>query len=811
LGSNATIECIAEGYPIPDYRWYRVIEGRRYPLQSKAILTNLNRVIVMPFLQREDAGLYECYVQNYRNSHNRTVLLQVEIEPLFTVPIEDQVLDVGSNLEWYCEATGNVGSTILYTWYVNGSKILSVDGRIRAIGQVLYLTGVQKTDSGMYQCAALNTQNSIIRYSSAELRVIEYEPTFIKTPMQGTVRAAINRNATIVCNPEGAPKPTIQWYQNNVAIGTGGRFRVLQNGNLIISSVIKSDEGNYTCDASNRLGRATGSTFLFVVDGTSIDQPINPVIYANINQTFFLPCTAFKPPNIDLTYLWKFNGEYVALDSFQYAQDSYQRPGDLRIIRSQYTMEGEYTCVAKTTVDEVFVLYQVNVRGPPGPSAGIKCGKMGETYGQVTFVAGTDHGDPIINYTIEAMTDRQPRWTPVKVNFTLPYNPIGEYVTDVTGLAAWSAYTFRVLASNTFGYGEASQASDSCNTNQDKPGAPPRNVSGGGGKIGDLKITWEPLPVEHWNGEDLKYLVYFRKVGVTTAWEVREVSFDYNLYVEYIIDSAPYVPYEVQVSARNVRGEGPKSDIVVVYTAEGIPRKPVSNVKCEPYNSTAILVTWDPIAEEDFAILQGKLLGYVVRYWRHDQDENTNYWRKRFLGQRNSAVIIGLEPDTIYFVRVYVFNSAGESVESQLFSHRTFRMAPQMPPQYVRIQQAERPRDRKVLLPDKREMYKLIVDWKGISTNNNEEPIEGYYIKIWEYYQDIRNATIHYAPADKDRWVIDNIFKNRNYRLRVQGWSVGGEGKLSSPIKEFRIDNDGRLLICKFCFFYLCILCGIFI
>jgi hypothetical protein len=145
---------------------------------------------------------------------------------------------------------------------------------------------------------------------------------------------------------------------------------------------------------------------------------------------------------------------------------------------------------------------------------------MGETYGQVTFVSGTDHGDPIINFTIEAITDRQPKWIAVKENFTLPFSPTGEYITDVFGLAAWSAYTFRVIASNTFGLGEASQPSDSCNTNQDRPGSAPQNVGGGGGKIGDLRITWDPLPVEHWNGQGLVYLVYFRKVGVQTAYEV---------------------------------------------------------------------------------------------------------------------------------------------------------------------------------------------------------------------------------------------------------------------------------------------------
>jgi hypothetical protein len=198
-------------------------------------------------------------------------------------------------------------------------------------------------------------------------------------------------------------------------------------------------------------------------------------------------------------------------------------------------------------------------------------------------------------------------------------------------------------------------------------------------------------------------------------------------------------------------------------------------------------------------------LGYVVRYWRYDQEENTNYWRKRFLGQRSSAIIIGLEPDTVYFVRVYVFNSAGESVESELFSHRTYRLAPQTFPIYVKVHQPERPKDRKILLSDKREMFRLEVEWRGISTSNNEEPLEGYYIKVWEYYQDIRNATIFHAPADGSKWYIDNIFKNRNYRLRVQGWSVGGEGKLSSPLKEFRIDNDGKLLICKRLFLFIVI------
>jgi hypothetical protein len=106
IGANVTIECIAEGYPIPTYKWYRIVDEQKLPLQPKAILINLNRVLVIPHVDREDAGFYQCYVENYRNSHSRNVYLQLEIEPMFTVPLTDQVLDVGSTVDWYCEATG---------------------------------------------------------------------------------------------------------------------------------------------------------------------------------------------------------------------------------------------------------------------------------------------------------------------------------------------------------------------------------------------------------------------------------------------------------------------------------------------------------------------------------------------------------------------------------------------------------------------------------------------------------------------------------------------------------------------------------
>ncbi|CAF4575720.1 unnamed protein product, partial [Didymodactylos carnosus] len=127
-----SIECIAEGYPIPEYRWYRVDEfGQLLPLQPKTILLNYNREVIIPNLQRDDIGTYRCEVTNIRTVISEKVTLQLQIDPIFVVPLDDQVLDIGTTLSWYCEAYPN--DQITYSWFSNGTEI--VWSRITAIQQ----------------------------------------------------------------------------------------------------------------------------------------------------------------------------------------------------------------------------------------------------------------------------------------------------------------------------------------------------------------------------------------------------------------------------------------------------------------------------------------------------------------------------------------------------------------------------------------------------------------------------------------------------------------------------------------------------
>lgn len=126
-------------------------------------------------------------------------------------------------------------------------------GRIKIQDNVLTISYVdQDRDPGMYQCRASNTLKT--SYSSAQLRVLAFKPSFKKSPLEFETYAAEGGNVTIKCHPEAAPRPKFVWKKDGNIIGSGGHRRIFDNGNLYISPVSRDDEGLYICTASNELG-----------------------------------------------------------------------------------------------------------------------------------------------------------------------------------------------------------------------------------------------------------------------------------------------------------------------------------------------------------------------------------------------------------------------------------------------------------------------------------------------------------------------------------------------------------------------------
>ena len=107
-------------------------------------------------------------------------------------------------------------------------------GRYEIRDNVLIIRNVRRDrDEGMYQCRAYNELDS--SYSSGQLRVLAFAPTFDKFPLEENTYAAETGNVTLRCRPEGAPQPKFTWRKNANRIASGGKYTVYDNGNLLIN------------------------------------------------------------------------------------------------------------------------------------------------------------------------------------------------------------------------------------------------------------------------------------------------------------------------------------------------------------------------------------------------------------------------------------------------------------------------------------------------------------------------------------------------------------------------------------------------
>ena len=77
--------------------------------------------------------------------------------------------------------------------------------------------------------------------------------------------ALIHSSFELIRNPTGEPKPVVRWRFGAAYLQSKGRFHISSSGNLRIPNVTKSDSGEYICEASNTLGKASRMGIVNVV------------------------------------------------------------------------------------------------------------------------------------------------------------------------------------------------------------------------------------------------------------------------------------------------------------------------------------------------------------------------------------------------------------------------------------------------------------------------------------------------------------------------------------------------------------------
>ncbi|KAF2368731.1 Fibronectin type III [Trinorchestia longiramus] len=832
-GQDVRLECIAFGYPVPSYKWSR----RNGNLPRGAKLSSYDRVLTLPAVQPGDVGEYVCQASNEKLSIEDSINLSIQAKPSFTIPLHDQFMAEGEDLLLECEAFGI--PDVEYEWLRN-SELLNIETmspedaeRYTITTSVLQILSVKKSDEASYQCKASNQLGAA--YSAAQLRVFKLAPTFRKQPLETEKYAAEGMNTTLECNPEAAPVPDFVWRKNGIRIGGASRTEVLKSSTLVITSVTRDDAGNYSCTATNVYGSASSSGRLIVLRRPEFYRAPPEIIRTSVQENVILECEAYTDPILDMAYYWRQNGLRIHTDDRTYLRNLaymqgydpdyifrkrakqqmdrnlYQvsssrrvsnlldfvnlreppfekgyRPGHLLIPNVTLSDSGVYECVAKTPVATIAVETIITVDGPPGPPGGVTAVDVTSTMARVRWTDGASNGRPIQMYSIQGRTHWTKQWRTVAHNVTAKIinkqNSRREYQLESV-LSPWSVYSFRLKAFNELGYGEYSAPSPQVNTKTDIPFIAPQDVGGGGGKTGDLTITWKRLEREDQNAPNVRYRVFWRRVGLDPERQFKKHDIpatNTRNFVVVLVDPVKYfyTEYEVKVQAFNREGAGPISEPVVIYSAEDMPQAQPTEVAAYAHNATAINVTWVPI-EPTRDNIRGELIGYRIKYWRKSDEETDNIIRLN-LGAENSATIVGLIPNTFYWVRVMAYNGAGAGPESERFLERTWRFPPLTAPNAVEVSPVN--------------PSTIRVTWRGITPSTSEEPLTGYKVKVWETDQDFTKANETFLPIGNELEVyISDLTPGKIYKLRVMGFSRGGEGKMSSPPWEFQMGDPEML------------------
>nr|XP_023659474.1 contactin-2-like [Paramormyrops kingsleyae]XP_023659476.1 contactin-2-like [Paramormyrops kingsleyae] len=303
-GHTAQLECFAYGNPVPQIRW-RKVDGN---LPSKASTGASGPILILPELEFDDEGIYECEAENSegRDVYQGRIILQAQPEWLHVM--SDSEVEISSELRWSCASAGKPRPSV--RWLRNGQSISTQD-RIEVNGGLLKISHLALEDSGMYQCVAENKHGTI--YSNAELRVQVLAPDFRQNPVRRLVPAARGGQVMMECKPRAAPKPTLFWSRGTELLTNNSRVTVTPDGNLWITNISRADEGKYTCFAENYLGKANSTGHLSVRDATKITlAPSNADINQGDNVT--LQCHASHDPTMDLTFTWSLNGVLLDLE-----------------------------------------------------------------------------------------------------------------------------------------------------------------------------------------------------------------------------------------------------------------------------------------------------------------------------------------------------------------------------------------------------------------------------------------------------------------------------------------------------------------
>ncbi|XP_025414614.1 Down syndrome cell adhesion molecule-like protein Dscam2 isoform X28 [Sipha flava] len=340
VSEHLSLLCSAQGYPAPEYRWYKFLEGSN---KKQAVILDdrikqVSGTLIIREAKVEDSGKYLCVVNNSVGGESVETVLTVTAPLNAIVEPTIQTVDFGRPATLTCNYEGNPVKTI--SWLKDGKRLNSHDGR------VLRIDSVRKEDKGMYQCFVRNEQES--SQGSAELKLGgRFEPPHIKEYFNdNTMQPGVSLH--LKCIASGNPTPEINWELDSKRLSSTERLRIGQHitmaGEVVsylnISSVHTNDGGHYKCVAVSKVGTAEHTAHLNVY-GLPFIRPMDKKNIVS-GENLFVTCPVAGYPLESIS--WERDNRQLPINRKQKVF-----PNGTLIIENveRSSDQATYTCVAR--------------------------------------------------------------------------------------------------------------------------------------------------------------------------------------------------------------------------------------------------------------------------------------------------------------------------------------------------------------------------------------------------------------------------------------------------------------------------------
>uniref|UniRef100_A0A8C8DU96 Roundabout guidance receptor 2 n=1 Tax=Oryzias sinensis TaxID=183150 RepID=A0A8C8DU96_9TELE len=760
-GEPATLNCKAEGRPIPSVEWYkdgeRVETDRDNPRSHRMLLPSGSLFflrIVHGRRSKPDDGNYVCVARNYmgeavsRNASLEVALLRDD----FRQNPQDVVVAVGETATFECQPPRGHPEPVTF-WRKDKTRLDLSDDRITVRGGKLTISNTKKSDSGIFVCVASNMVGER-ESEKAQLSVFE-KPSFVQRPVNQVV--LVDESVEFRCQVHGDPPPVLRWKKEDVDIPRG-RYEIRYEKEdflLRIKKASVSDQGTFTCSAENRVGKTEASAYLTIREAPQfVVRPRDQIVAQGRTATF--PCEARGKPQP--TVFWQREGSKDLLFPNQSAQGdsrvSVSVNGELTISSVQRSDAGYYICQALTVAGSIMAKAQLEVadalkdRPPPiirqGPS------NQTQALGAVSVFRCQASGDPEPTVTWRKnganLLGKDPRFSVLEHgSLQIQNSRVGIYSTN-----------FVFHNSTTL------------------PGPPSKpevtNVT-----KSSISLSWEPGPEA--GSPVSSYVIEAFGQSVSNSWQTVA---DHVKTTEFtVMDLRPKTVYLFIIRAVNAQGLGdpsPVSDPVrtqdISPTGQGVDhrrvQKELGDVVVTMHNpvvlsSTSVQVTW---VENPSQFIQG----YRVLYRQTSGLPSPGPWQIQDLrvASERDITLSDLKKGIVYEIKVRPYFNEFQGADSESMTTRTMEEAPSAPPQEVTV-----------LTVGSHNSTSISVSWDPPPPEQQNGIIQEY--KIWCLANDTRFHVNKSVDATIRSVVVGGLQTGVHYSVEVAASTSAGVGAKSKP------------------------------